>query len=127
MEQEISDLLERLDISTLKTLPCFFDAPRNIEDINFRIGLSEGPQIKFGKVTNDAFGLSIRDLNGIVFTYPIQLGSSEFRSCQEIRNRIITITNDEYRAIVQENIEILLGNLVRQIEPIFNSLEDYNG
>lgn len=127
MEKEIEALLERLDIQTLKTLPCFVDGARNIEDITFRIGLDEGPQIKFGKVTNDSYGLSIKDLNGIIYTYPIQLGQENFDKCQEISKRIVSISsNEEYRAMVEEHIQILLGNLVHQIEPIFKALEDYN-
>lgn len=125
MTQAIESLLANLNSKeTLQRLACFTDPPRNINDINFRIGLSEGPQIKFLQETQDQYNLAIRDEKGLLYEHPVILGSDTFAVCQEIRNKIIGINSQEsYRDSTETEWAAMLSTLINQIAPIFIKLE----
>jgi len=123
MEQEIESLLANLDSSTINSLPCFIDQARNINDINFRIGLSEGPQISFKPETQEMYYLTIRDENQRIYQHPILIGSEQFMKCQKIRDAIYALNQTKgYSEMVEQKIGILLTNVVNIIKPIIARL-----
>lgn len=123
MEQEIENLLANIDSSTINKLPCFLDQARNISDINFRIGLNEGPQISFKPETEEMYYLTVRDESQKVYQHPITIGSEQFMKCQKIRDAIYSLNqNEEYRKMVNEKIGILLTNVANLVKPIIARL-----
>ncbi len=124
MEQEIENLLANLDSSTINSLPCFIDQATNINDINFRIGLSEGPQILFRPETQSIYYLIIRDENQKDYQHPILIGSEQFMKCQKIRDSIYTLNQTQgYAEMVDQKIGILLSNIVNIVKPIIAILQ----
>ena len=127
MEQEIENLLANLDSSTINSLPCFLDQARNINDINFRIGLSEGPQISFKPETQEMYYLTIRDENQKVYHHQILIGSEQFMKCQKIRDAIYALNQTQgYSEMVNQKIGILLTNVVNIVKPIIARLPKEN-
>lgn len=127
MEQEIESLLANLDSPTINSLPCFIDQARNINDINFRIGLSEGPQISFRPETQEMYYLIIRDENQKDYHHPILIGSVQFMKCQKIRDAIYALNQTQgYSEMVDQKIGILLTNLVNIVKPIIARLPKEN-
>lgn len=123
MEQEIEKLLANLGSSTIKRLPYFLDQARDINDINFRIGLNEGPQISFKPETKELYYLTVRDENQRMYQHPISVNSDQFMKCQSIRDSIYSLNQDDaYRKMVNEKIEILLTNVVNLVKPIIARL-----
>ncbi len=127
MEQEIENLLANLDSSTINSLPCFLDQARNINDINFRIGLNDGPQVSFRPETQEMYYLTIRDENQRMYQHPILIGSEQFMKCQKIRNAISALNQtEEYSKMVEQKIGILLTNVVNIVKPIIARLPKEN-
>ena len=127
MEQEIENLLANLDSSTINSLPCFLDQARNINDINFRIGLNEGPQVSFRPETQEMYYLTIRDENQRMYQHPILIGSEQFMKCQKIRNAIYALNQTVgYSEMVEQKIGILLTNVVNIVKPIIARLPKEN-
>ncbi len=123
MHQAIEELLAILDSSTINHLPCFIEQARNINDINFRIGLSEGPQISFRQAAQEMYHLTVRDENHRTYQHPIIIGSEQFMKCQKIRDSIYALTQEEgYSKMREDKIEILLANVVNLVKPIIAKL-----
>lgn len=123
MENEIEKLLATLDSSTINSLPCFYDQARSINDINFRIGLNEGPQISFRPETQEMYYLTIRDENQRMYQHPILIGSEHFMKCQKIRDVIYNLNRTSgYSEMVEQKIGILLTNVVNLVKPIIARL-----
>ena len=115
MKQEIVELLANLeDERVLKMLPCFWDKPN---EIGFRIGLSEGPQIKFNKETDDQYTLFLRDIDKNETFEPILVSSEEFEKGQEIYNIIRKITNDNDYKKLLENSDVL-GRMIANVNDL---------
>jgi hypothetical protein len=127
MKQEIENLLANLDSPTINSLPCFLDQAKNIHDINFRIGLNEGPQISFSPETKELYYLTIRDENQRMYQHPILIGSEQFMKCQNIRDAIYTLNRTPgYSEMVKQKIGILLTNVVNIVKPIIARLSKEN-
>ena len=123
MDEEIEKLLAILNSQTIRILPCFTDQAWDITDINFRIGLAEGPQISFRRETSESCCLSIRDEKGETYMHPVVIGSDEFIKCRNVAEAIFKLNSDAgYRNMVNDKIEVLLGNLVSLVQPIIARL-----
>lgn len=123
MEQEIEYLLANLESSTINSLPCYYDGDRNNNEINFRIGLKEGPQIVFHSDMQNMYSLSIRDEHQNTYHHPILESSEHFIRCIKIRDLIINlVSTKEYVGMREQKIGLLLTNVVSIVKPIIANL-----
>lgn len=116
MEQLIEQLLSNLDSPALDILPCFYDRP---DQIQFRIGLNDGPQISFNQENGELYYLIFIDEKGNRYNHPIILGGDQFFICQSIYQKIRAMYRDPgYSKMIEERIGILLKNVVNIVTPI---------
>jgi len=118
-ENEIQALMANI-AGSLNYIPCFWDFPNQIQ---FRIGLSDGPRIKFYKETDDLYYLAFEDQHSRNFHIGIRIESENFRYANEIYITIRRLSSrPEYQQLINnpDTLGIMLGNLDRIVRPVLD-------
>lgn len=122
MENITAELLATLTGSFLEDLPCFYDNP---DQIQFRIGLNEGPQIRLYQETQDLYYLFVQDSNERSIHLGIRIDSGLFQNAQDVYRQIRVLCNrNDYKNFDQNSkvIGTMLGNLDRLAKSVLDKV-----
>ena len=122
MDHQKELLIAQLDLNTLRRLPCYIEN-QNLNQ--FRIGLIEGPQIKFYSETDDLYYLYLRDVDGKDIHMGISTESVYFTQIELIVNEIKDLVNeDAYVESLnnQSGFRVMITNLNNIVQPIIEEL-----